>query len=322
MVAAEQAPTPLDVFARALEEKQRARRAAAHSKVWHPSATPATVYQRTRPELASKVNDELASIFEEGNLHQKDVRGELLALGFEVVEAEVNFRDKALEITGTIDGKLEVQDPTARHGHRRIPVEIKSTMGHAPRTADEWRNSESALMRRYYAQIQIYLYLTASPEGLGIFKDKATGLWTVCAVPLDYAFAEALLQRASRIRDAVRLVAEYGDEALPDRLLDRSECNGCPFKDTACHPEEAAIDPLLLVDDAKLVAQLEERETAEPARQRFEKIDKQVKERFKLTKGERFIVGGAGGFVVTKKASEKQTRITIARLETGDTTEQ
>jgi hypothetical protein len=316
-------------LAEKLMHEQRARRLAAHSKTWTPSATPATslgyecerriCYQRTRPDMASSISEELASIFEEGNMHQADVRRELSAIGYEVVEAEVNFKDKALDITGTIDGKIQL---TGEHRARRIPLEIKSTQVSPPRTEEEWRASESSLLRRYYAQLQTYMFLTNEPEAIALFKEKGTGLWTCVAVALDFDYAEQLLKRAERVRDAVKLIegAPVADRDLlyPARIADRSECDGCPFKDTVCHPADAEPDPLLMADEAKLVAQLEQRERDDAAATEFDKIDKAVKDRFKLTKGERFVVGGADGFLVVKKVSPKQTRITITRLNQSD----
>jgi hypothetical protein len=248
-------------------------------------------------------------------LHQREVRADVVTLGFEIVEAEVNFKDKRLEISGTIDGKIEVRDPDGGRP-RRIPVEIKSTAGAAPANEAAWRDSETPLLRRYYAQLQTYLYLTNEPEGLGIFKDKITGLWSVVPVALDFAYVEKLLQRAERIAAAVAAwEADQSDNNLPSRLADRSECNGCPFKDTVCLPSDAPVDPLLLAVDDRLLAQLEEREACDPAATRFDKIDKLVKERFKLTAGTRFVVGGPRGFIVTKKVYATQTRITIERMQ-------
>lgn len=315
--------TTLEQFAFDLMAAQRRRRRQRRTRPWQPSMTPATslgyecerrsVYQQTQPHKADPVNDELASIFEEGDLHQKDVRAELLDLGYEVVEAEVNFKDIKLQISGTIDGKIAVDDPSAHHGQRRITCEIKSTSKKPPTTEREIRESETALLRRYYAQMQIYLYLVSESEGLFIFKEKNTGLWTVVPVTLDYDYAEKLLQRAERIRDAVAAVRDIGDYHLPERIPDRSECPGCPFRDTVCHPGQAEVDPMLLVDDHNLLAQLFERESAKPHRDSFEKVDKAIKQRFKLTKGERFIVGDR--FLVTKKVTSTQTRFKFTRFE-------
>jgi hypothetical protein len=88
----------------------------------------------------------------------------------------------------------------------------------------------------------------------------------------------------------------------------------CPFRDTVCHPAEAEIDPMLLVTDGQLLADLVLRESLDSSATQFDKIDKRTKERFKLTKGDRFIVGGADGFLVTKKPHGKGTRIDIKRV--------
>lgn len=316
MVAVEQPRLSLPELAKSIEAAQRKRRLEAHSRPWQPSMTPATslgyecerrtVYQRTQPDKAQPVGEELASIFEEGDLHQKNVRAELLEIGFEVVESEVNFKDARLEISGTIDGKILVKDPSARHGFRRVPVEIKSTSGAAPADEQAWRNSESALLRRYYAQLQTYLYLTNEPEGLGIFKDKVTGLWSVVAMSLDYAYVEGLLQRAERIRDSVKA------NELPTRIASRSECGGCPFKDTICHPEQSGADPMLLAEDEALGAQLGRRAELAPLRREFETIDDEIKTRFKLTAGEAFVVNGR--WLVEKRKHGKGVRIDIGPL--------
>jgi hypothetical protein len=301
-------------LAAAIVEAQVKKHTASATRIWAPQMTPATdlgyrcerriVYLRTLPDKAECVSVELDSIFEEGRLHQTDVRRELAELGFEVVEAETNFRDANLEISGTIDGKIAV---SGDHHAPRIPLEIKSTMGEAPSTVEAWR-AGVGLVQRYYAQIQIYLYLTSSPEGIGLWKNKATGLWSTCAAPLDYEYAETLLRRAESVRDHVRA------RTLPDRILDRSECNGCPWANTVCLPADAAVDPMLLVEDAALLAQLIEREAVKPASDRYNKIDDEVKARFKLTAGSRFVVGGADGFEVVKKPHGKGVRVEFRRL--------
>lgn len=311
----------LEELARDLERRQRERRLAAHSRPWLPAMTPVTdlgyecerraVYHQTRAEKASGIGEELASIFEEGNLHQKDVRAELAALGFEVVESESPFRDIGLQITGKIDGKIEVANPNGGRP-RRVAIEIKSTQGGGPRTADEWRTHETPILRRYYAQLQTYLFLSSEPEGLGIFKSKPTGLWTVCPCPIDLEYCEMLVQRAERIRDAVRDVREGGDDFMPDRLASRAECPGCPFKDTVCFPEQAAVDPLLLAHDEVLAAQVERRVALDGPRREFEKLDEEIKTRFKLTLGERFVVGGK--WLVRKRPHGKGVRVEIGPM--------
>lgn len=320
----------IDQLALDLMAKQKAHRVAEHSKLYEPATTTATslgyacerriVYGRCFPADAAPFGDELLSIFSEGDLHQKDVRRELSAIGFEVVESEVRFKDERLDIAGSIDGKISVDDDRNTHTQRRIPVEIKSTTGAPPATEADLRTSETALLRRYYAQFQTYLYLTSEPFGLFLFKDKITGLWTVVSIALDYAYVETLLKRAERVRDAVKLVklGATKDEQLalvPDRVQDRGECVGCPFADTLCHPADAPVDPMLIAMEPELLAQLKERESTEQASGTFKKIDEKIKSRLKLTKFDSLVVGGPDGFVVTKKVySNDSVRISIKRL--------
>jgi hypothetical protein len=308
---------------------QRAKRLKDRSRPWRPSATPASslgvgcdrhlVYQRMWPELAAPISEELASIFTEGNIHQTQVRTELVELGYEVVEAEVNFRDDRLEISGTIDGKISRQGDPAHGGPRRIPVEIKSWGGDGPTCVDEM---DTRLMKKYFAQMQTYLLLTEQPDGLMLFKSKMTGLWSVFPVELDYERGEELFQTAERVRDAVRRIKAAKEngcneaelfELLPDRCLDRGPCDSCQFR-LHCGPAEAEVDPLLLAQDADLLAKLERREELDQGRREFAKLDDGIKERFKLTGGTRFVVGGATGFLVEKKVQKNGTRILISRL--------
>jgi hypothetical protein len=56
------------------------------------------------------------------------------------------------------------------------------------------------------------------------------------------------------------------------------------------------------------------REQCEKYADEYDKADKALKARFKLTKFDKLVIGGAEGFLVTKKVTPKQTRIAIERL--------
>lgn len=295
---------------------QRTRRTERHRKLYTPRSTTAStlayrcdrrlVYARTQPHYAEPPSDELCSIFEEGDLHQADVRKELLDLGFEAIRAEEPFRDDDLEIGGKIDGMIALTD---EHRAPQVPVEIKSYAGDPPTTQEELRD-HGGLLGRYFGQLQVYLYLTAKQVGMFLFKAKVTGLWTIVPVELDYEYVEVLLQRAERVRDYLRA------DTLPDRIADRSECPACPFRSELCHPEQASVDPLLLVNDKDLLGKLNRREHLHARAREFKRIDTEVKERFKLTAGTRFVVGDMEtGFYVRKKESEVgATRLDIRRM--------
>ena len=311
-------------LAEKMMEAQRLSRAKKHRKENAPQSTTASslgyhcerrqVYARVNPRDAEPYSEELCSIFEEGDMHQSDVRRELIELGFEALEAERYFKDQTLEVAGKIDGMLKLD---AEHRGQSVPVEIKSCTGNPPTTAEGLRNHDG-IYGRYFAQLQIYMFLTNSPQGMFLFKDKITGLWTCVPCDLDYEYAGELVKRAERVRDAIRLIngapKEDRDLLYPPRIADRSECGGCPWRDTICHPAEAAVDPMLLVADTKLLSEVEERERLASMASRYEYLDESLKTRFKTTKGDRFIVGDERGFLVTKKPHGKGIRVDFRRL--------
>lgn len=332
-------PAFLQDWAVNLEQAQRDAKLAKRGGLWRPASTPSTdlgyrcdrriVLHQVKPEDAAEIGAELASIFEEGKLHERAVRAELSELGFEVVEAETNYRDDSLRISGTIDGKVEVPFPRdqeerlrrmgaqIRFGKLRIPVEIKSTMGRAPRDQQEWQHHPTAMFRRWYVQLQSYLILDSQPFGCGLFKSKTTGLWTVVPVEMNWEDNEAFLARAERVRDAVDAYrADPGDHSLPEHIRDRSECGACPWRDRACFPDQVDIDPMAMIQDRELLAQLRARHDLERAQRDFKRLDTDIKSRLKHTKGDEWVVGTATqGFHIGRKIDSRGAhRITIKPL--------
>lgn len=334
-----------------LEKRQQMGRLKRRVTLWKPSATSATqlgyecerriVYQRVLPWAAEPISAELASIFEEGEHHERQVLRELEEdLGIKLRNRAATFRDEKLDIVGKIDTEAFVE------GIGWIPVEVKG-LTYIP--GDDVEGAELAdgpvaLHRRYFAQLQIYLYLRSMELGLFIFKSKATGRWRAPPVALDFERMELLLKRAERVRDAVRAYVEaFGrvrsftqdgpeydelgarheapwtdalraaEPQLPARIPDRSECSRCPFR-TRCNPSEAPIDPALLVEDENLIAALHTLVEAKPHRQTYERGYKKIKERFMLTAGMVFF---AGQFRIEKKPHGQGTKLVITNQQEG-----
>ncbi|HET9554371.1 MAG TPA: hypothetical protein VFP50_15520 [Anaeromyxobacteraceae bacterium] len=340
----------LQTFAADLERRQLDGRLKRRASLWKPTATSATqlgyecerriVYQRVLPWAAEPISAELASIFEEGNYHERQVLRELEEdLGIPLRERNATFRDADLELVGQLDAEAKV--PALGW----VPVEVKGLAfipGDDVEGAD-LADGPVALHRRYFAQLQVYLFLRGKPAGLLLFKSKATGRWRVVPVALDYERTEVLLRRAERVRDAVRAyIAAFAtvmpytqdgpdhDEAgvsiitagrragmltaephLPARIPDRSECGSCPFRRT-CNPSEAPVDPALLVDDQALITDLVVMAEAKPHRLVYEKKYKAVRNRFALTGGSVFF---AGPFKVEKKPHGSSWRLDITNQE-------
>lgn len=336
----------LKQWAAELEQRQLAGRLKRRSEqgLWKPSATSATelgyeclrriAYRRVIPWAAEPISAELASIFEEGEHHERLVLRELEdELGVKLRERNSAFRDPDLDIVGRIDAEAYVE------GVGWVPTEVKGLAfipGDDVEGAD-LAEDEKPLHRRYFAQLQTYLLLRGKEQGLFIFKSKVTGRWRCIAVGLDYDAGEVLFRRAERVRDAVKAyVAAFAtvrpftqdgpgpeptlkenddwwqaldaaEPHLPQRIPDRSECGQCPFRRT-CNPSEAPIDPALLVEDRTLIAQLEVLEQMRPHRRSYENIHRKVRERFALTAGETFF---AGPFKVEKAPHGKTWKLVI-----------
>ena len=314
----------LRTFAQKLEADQLARRMRNHEGIWKPTATAATelgydcerriVYRRVMPWAAQPVSPELASIFEEGKHHERQVLRELEEeLGIRLRNRQSTFREPRLELVGALDAEAHVD------GVGWVPVEVKG-LAFIPGDDVEGidlADAPKALHRRYFAQLQVYLIIRGLPLGLFIFKSKTTGRWRCIPVELDYERCEALLKKAERVRDATRayigvfemtrpfnqdgpttdpdravweIAIAMAESALPARLADRSECAQCPFLHT-CNPSQAPIDPALLIDDVELIAQLTRRAANKPARDDYERNHKIIRERFRLTAGDVWFAG-------------------------------
>lgn len=337
----------LEAFAKDLERRQGELRVKRRSWTWKPTATSASqlgyrcerriVYQRVTPWAAQPINAELASIFEEGEHHEKQVIRELEDdLGLKIRERQASFRDTRHDIVGVID--LEAFVP----GVGWVPTEVKSTSFLPGDDVDglELAEGNVQLHRRYFAQLLTYMLLRSQFLGLFIFKSRVTGRWRCIAISLieddDYRRAETLLKRAERVRDAVRaFVAAFdgvmnfrqegpadlaelidgpwahalaaGERHLPERIPDRSECPRCPFLKT-CRPSDAPIDPALLIDDADVIEQCTKLLESKPAHSGYKRGYKALKGRFDLTGGTLFF---AGPFKIEKRRHGKGWKLMV-----------
>lgn len=342
----------LTQFASGLERRQLEGRLKKQSRLWKPTATSATmlgyecerriVYQRVTPWRAEAISAELASIFEEGNMHERQVVRELEEeLGVKLRERGASFRDRGLDIVGALDFEALVD------GVGWVPTEVKGLTFIPGDDVDDVDLSDapSALHRRYFSQLQIYLFLKAKEFGLFIFKSKTTGRWRVIGVRMDLEHVEKLLKRAERVRDAVSLyersfsrvfpftqdgpsdgaihIATNWDEAthladteLPERLLSRSECARCPFQ-KSCNPSQAPVDPALIMEDQDLIAMLNRRQDSKDAWKTYANNHKWIRERIAMTGGDVFF---AGQFRIEKKPHGNgwQMKITQQEVEHGN----
>ncbi len=251
----------------------------------------ALFYERTANEMRTVHDADTQALFDLGEHLEKFVVREIEEMGIEVVERQRDYHDKRFNITGHVDGKLVVPGFP-----RPLPLEIKGLNPYTAEsieTVEDIRNSKSAWVRKYYAQLQQYLYLDEIDLGVFALLNKVSGRIRFVDCPLDYAFAESLLKKVEVVNAAVAAGAP------PDRRV-TSDCERCPFVHL-CGPDRSFGPGVEVVSDPELEAALKRRADLHLAAKEFERLDKQIKG---ALKGKREAL--VGEFVVTGKEVERK----------------
>lgn len=238
-------------------------------------------YNRVNWEESEPIDPELQAIFNEGNIHEPAVIRLLDDLGWRLYREQVSIQDRGLQITGRPEGLISAAGV-------EILAEVKSaspnTYNHC-RDLDDLRFGANWIVRKWYAQLQTYLFLCAKDAGLLIIKNKATGWIRMIAVPLDYEFAETLLKRAETVNAGIR------DATPPPYITDTRSCAKCWWFGRHCNPPvDTGPAAAVLTNDEDLEAERIYWSTIEQAGA-FEAAEKHLKSRAKATKQDLVLVG-------------------------------
>lgn len=224
------------------------------------------VYARTAWEkkLAHTVESEF--IFEAGRRIEDEAVDELKAAGFQIIEQQRSFEWREYNITGHMDLKISQDGKTA------YPCEIKSMnqfIFQKINTIEDMMESNKPWVRKYPAQLYLYMLMSDTDLGLFYLKDKATHQPKEIWVPLDYGYAEGLIQRAERVNKHV----EAG--TLPEGHPGAS-CGFCGFRHL-CLPDQDFGPGVVIMDDTELEEKLKRRSELEAAKKEYDALDKGVK---------------------------------------------
>jgi CRISPR/Cas system-associated exonuclease Cas4 (RecB family) len=208
-------------------------------------------YMRTAWDQAQPHDVGLQQIFEEGQTHEASVLKSLAEAGIDVIEQQQSLYDPQYKISGHVDGVLNI-------GQKAVPLEIKSMSPNIWASIFRdgarrypWREVEDRFqakpwLKKYHAQLTIYMFLKDNDQAVLLCKNKSSGAIAQVDIDLDFDYAEALIQKAERINNAVK------DETPPDRTPFSNEvCRSCEFNHLCC-PYEVALDPFQTISDAQL----------------------------------------------------------------------
>lgn len=224
-------------------------------------------YSRTAGEMATPHKPDLQAIFDLGKELEGFVLRELEAMGVEVVQRERDYHDRALELTAHSDARIRMPGwPTT------ITAEVKGLNPYTAEsieTIEDLRDSRQGWVRKYYDQLQAYLYFDGGERGVFVLLNKVTGQIRFIDCPRDQARIDELLAKAARIRDAVR-----ADQA-PERH-ETDDCLRCPFL-ALCMPGRRNEGAVVFFDQAEAIALVERRLELADAKKEFDAVDRQLK---------------------------------------------
>jgi hypothetical protein len=187
---------------------------------------------RLHPELRPLPSLELKKIFRASGILEVPNLEFISHAGIKVVEQSRPFNYPEKQISGFVDGKVEVELPTGRKV--RVPLEHKAVSPNSFRALVKHKKDGIPLtkakqpwMKKWPGQLQIYDFMDGSEFGVHMFYEKVCGDYLFWASAMDYEYVETLLQRAEQTNQCVL----NGVIPVPVR---KETCDGCDFEETFC----------------------------------------------------------------------------------------
>lgn len=231
------------------------------------------VYNRTSWMQKAPHSVETQFLFDHGNWVEKEALQELMDSGFEITESQraLSINGNGENITGHIDLKI------SNGSGESFPCEIKG-LSHWDwiklYTIDDFFKSEKPWIKKYPAQLMLYMHGTGSRKGVFYIKDKqAPHLPKDIWIDLDASYVDELMKKALRIESHVT------NKTLPDRIPYHSKvCGYCAFN-IICLPDASYGEGVCLSDDKDLEDMLDRSEEISSIASEYEKLKKSINEK-------------------------------------------
>lgn len=242
------------------------------------------VLNRTRWQEKALHDARLQMIFDMGRAVEDMVFQDLKEAGFTIVEQQRPFSWAKYQITGSIDFKLSIDGKV-------YPTEVKSAAPHpfaSINSIQDMLKHKYPYMRKYPAQLTLYLLMDGKEEGLFLFKNKSTGEYKEIWMDLDYDFAESLVKKAELINQHV------AEGTLPEHMeYNEDICQDCPFAHI-CLPDRIGKE-VEVTEDGELLGLITRYMELKPGAKEYDevndRINKLVQGREKILVGDYFIEG-------------------------------
>ena len=237
-------------------------------------------------------------IFEGGRFLEGIAEAQLKRGGFTLTETQRHFRTERGNITGRIDGMLSM------NGSESIPCEIKGLQPYdwqALNTIEDFHKSKRPWIRKYPAQLLLYMHATEKTEGVFYLINKLSYLPKAIWMEYDTEYLENIFERAERVN------AYVANKTYPDPVEDPDTCKWCAFSHI-CLPAKDYGEGVQVSDDPALLDALAIREANMEARKGYEEADKYIKS---VCKGKEYIM--AGEWMIIGKSQSRSYKASEAR---------
>jgi hypothetical protein len=256
------------------------------------------------PNEATPIPPDKVLMFEEGRVHEADLKIKMGMAGIPLIEQETYLQWKTLDdqgrvkfhITGHVDGVYAM--PWGKKVHP-MPVEIKSMsdhiwngIAHSGPGVYKWKDVRGGFqkrpwLRKYFGQITLYMLCKEFEHGIFYLKNKISGGLAQVNVNLDWKYADSLVKRATEIEENVRA------QVLPDRIpFDDWVCGkACDFLSHCC-PAKAMGPPIKFLADERVDMLCQIRRNSKEDRDQYQAADKKLKEWAKANEWEKCVIPG------------------------------
>lgn len=226
------------------------------------------VHNRLDWDKKEKPTLRLQLIFDEGGNQEQLVIRDMIEAGIKIEELQKYFEWKEYQITGKIDGFI-------RNEKHLIPFEIKSMHPftfNSIKTIEDFQKKE--YLKRYIAQLNLYLLMSNKEFGIFILKNKSTGELKQIELELDYELGEELLQKAEKINKYVE------EKKYPEPIEYNEElCGFCVFKKLC--PVTKPKSESEIIEDIELQQNLERWYELKNLVKEYNELDKRIKSKLK-----------------------------------------
>lgn len=225
-----------------VDSEAKNRRYANHASSIGDVCLRRLVYQRLKPEAATKHSAATKAIFKYGHECESTTKKILMSLDIKVYEFPATKAWEEFNLTGTPDGLIDLRSicqacrgkdddcECFKYKDERAIIEVKSMNQHIFEKTHRLEDLEEGYKRRYLYQLAIYLWLSELRYGLFIFFNKSTRELKTIFMDRDDPYVIDLADKALKTAELVEHYVKINkpndvDEMdFPDKINDQHEC--------------------------------------------------------------------------------------------------